>query len=225
VFLPAVEVPAELPATLSGFQEQQHRWAKGSIQTARKLLPRVWRSAYSRGVKIEATFHLMNNVAYLLTTLVALLIVPAIVIRQRLGMVPLLAGDAIVFAISTGSVLLFYIEGQRYAGRAAPSLRELMAVLPIGIGISIRNAAAVLEGLVSGGGQFRRTPKHGDAASVSFERTPRLPVGELLLTAFFAIAVALFASARQWMSVPFLMLFLSGYAYVGIGATKERLSS
>jgi cellulose synthase/poly-beta-1,6-N-acetylglucosamine synthase-like glycosyltransferase len=225
VFLPALEVPAELPATLSGFQEQQHRWAKGSIQTARKLLPRVWRSAHSRSVKTEATFHLLNNVAYLLTTLVALLIVPAIVIRQRLGMTPLLIGDAIVFAISTGSVLLFYIEGQRYAGRGAPSLRELMAVLPIGVGISIRNAVAVLEGLVGGGGHFRRTPKHGDSATVSFERPPRLPISELLLTAFFAIAVALFASARQWMSVPFLMLFLSGYAYVALGATREHLSS
>ncbi|HEX2123756.1 MAG TPA: glycosyltransferase, partial [Thermoanaerobaculia bacterium] len=38
VFVNGVEVPAELPAALSGFQDQQHRWAKGSIQTARKLL-------------------------------------------------------------------------------------------------------------------------------------------------------------------------------------------
>jgi cellulose synthase/poly-beta-1,6-N-acetylglucosamine synthase-like glycosyltransferase len=224
VFLPSIEVPAELPETLSGFQEQQHRWAKGSIQTARKILPRIWRSAHSRRVKAEATFHLTNNSAYLLTTLIALLIVPAIVIRQRLGLTPMLIGDALLFAISTGSVLLFYIEGQRFAGRPRPSLRELMAVLPIGIGISIRNSAAVLEGLAGRGGHFKRTPKHGASATVSFERPPRVPVGELLLSGFFIAALVLFSIARQWVSLPFVMLFLGGYAYVGIGAMRERLS-
>src|SRR6202171_2421699 len=65
VFLPALQVPAELPAALSGFQEQQHRWAKGSIQTARKVLPRIARSGLPFRVKAEAFFHLTNNSAYL----------------------------------------------------------------------------------------------------------------------------------------------------------------
>ncbi len=33
--------PAELPVDMNGFKSQQHRWAKGSIQTARKLLGRA----------------------------------------------------------------------------------------------------------------------------------------------------------------------------------------
>src|SRR5438477_3850685 len=142
VFLPDVEVPAELPAQLSGFQEQQHRWAKGSIQTARKLLPRIVASGVAPRVKREAFFHLTNNAAYLLTTIVALLMVPAIVIRQRLGVGWTLLIDAALFATSTGSVLFFYIEGQRWARRPRPPLRELAAVLPVGIGISLRNASA-----------------------------------------------------------------------------------
>lgn len=44
VFLQDVEVPAELPPTISAFQEQQFRWAKGSIQTARRLLVRILRA-------------------------------------------------------------------------------------------------------------------------------------------------------------------------------------
>jgi len=41
VYLPDLVCPAELPVVISGFKSQQRRWAKGSIQTARKLLPRV----------------------------------------------------------------------------------------------------------------------------------------------------------------------------------------
>ncbi|HXG58947.1 MAG TPA: glycosyltransferase, partial [Thermoanaerobaculia bacterium] len=76
VFLPHVEVAAELPATFSGFQEQQHRWAKGSIQTARRILPRIARATLPMATKIEAWFHLTSNTAYLLTSIVALLVVP-----------------------------------------------------------------------------------------------------------------------------------------------------
>jgi len=224
VFLPMLEVPAELPAALSGFQEQQHRWAKGSIQTARKILPRIARSAEPWRVKIEAFFHLTNNSAYLLTVIVAILMIPAIVVRQRLGMGWTFALDALVFLLSTGSVLRFYVEGQRFAGRARPRVRELLAVMPVGIGISMRNAAAVLEGLFENGGTFRRTPKRGDARKALRDRAPRLPVGELILAAFFATAFASFAIARQWASLPFVALFLSGYGWAAWHGVRERVA-
>src|ERR1051326_3229610 len=224
VFLPDVEVPAELPSALSGFQEQQHRWAKGSIQTARKLLPRIIRSDAEPRVKSEAFFHLTHNTAYLLTVLVALLMVPAIVIRQRLGMTWTMILDAILFAASTGSVLLFYIEGQRFARHAPPSLRELMAVLPVGIGMSARNAAAVLEGAFQRGGTFRRTPKQGDTTRKLFERAPRIPIAEIVLATFFLSAAVGFVMARQWISLPFLSLFLGGYLYIVFAVLRERLT-
>jgi len=224
VFLPAIEVPAELPGALSGFQEQQHRWAKGSIQTARKILPRIARSDVPLGVKAEAFFHLTNNAAYVLTVIVALLMVPAIVVRQRLGSTWTFAFDALVFILSTGSVLRFYIEGQRFAGRGRMPMRELLAVMPIGVGISIRNAAAVLEGMFENGGTFRRTPKRGDATRVVRERAPRLPIGELILALFFAVAFVSFAFARQWVSLPFLLLFLSGYGWAAVAGFRERMA-
>lgn len=223
VFLPQLEVPAELPAALSGFQQQQHRWAKGSIQTARKLLPRIVESAVPRRIKREAFFHLTNNTAYLLTVIVALLIVPAIVIRQRLGIVWTLFADVVLFAASTGSVLLFYLEGQRCAGRGRPSWRELAAVLPVGIGISLRNAVAVVEGAFQRGGEFRRTPKRGDRPHARIEGSPRFPWGELLLALFFVGATVTFVAARQWASLPFLALFTSGFSYVAVLGCLEHL--
>ncbi len=224
VFLPDVEVPAELPAALSGFQEQQHRWAKGSIQTARKLLPRILGGTLPARVKSEAFFHLTNNVAYLLTLVLALLIVPAIVVRQRLGILWTMSFDVVLFFASTGSVLCFYIEGQRRAGRRWPTARELLAVIPIGIGISIRNSAAVVEGLFERGGHFRRTPKSGDRGCAVPERPPRIPIAELVLGVFFLAAFAAFASARQWIALPFLMLFTGGFIYVAVTALLERLT-
>lgn len=224
VFLSDVEVPAELPAALSGFQEQQHRWTKGSIQTARKLLPSIIRRPLAREVKAEALFHLTNNTAYLLSVLLALLTVPAMLIRYRHDLGWSFTADFFLFAASTASVLLFYREGQQFAGRKPPPLRELLAVLPVGIGMSIRNAGAVLEGMVQTGGYFRRTPKEGDSRQRLADKRPRMPWLELALTAAFAACVVAFAMASRWIAVPFLTLFVTGYGYVAIFALQERLS-
>jgi cellulose synthase/poly-beta-1,6-N-acetylglucosamine synthase-like glycosyltransferase len=218
VFLNDVEVPAELPAALSGFQDQQHRWAKGSIQTARKLLGPIFGSGLRPRVKSEAMFHLTNNSAYLFTVMLALLIVPAMLVRYRHGLGWMFAIDLPLFAASTGSVLLFYREGQRWAGREAPPLRELLAVLPVGVGMSMRNAVAVVEGFFEEGGHFRRTPKVGDQGEAGSrqrnESRHRIPLAELAFALFFAGTVVAFAAAGHWGALPFLTLFLSGYSYV-----------
>ncbi len=121
-------------------------------------------------------------------------------------------------------MLRFYVEGQRRAGQRRPTTRELLAVIPIGIGISIRNSAAVLEGLFEHGGHFRRTPKSGDSGRVVIERPPRVPIAELLLAAFFVAAFGAFAMARQWIALPFLMLFTGGFVYVAAAGLIERIT-
>jgi cellulose synthase/poly-beta-1,6-N-acetylglucosamine synthase-like glycosyltransferase len=73
LFLPEVTAPAELPVDVNAFKRQQFRWAKGSIQTARKLLGPVLRSDLPWSTKVEATIHLTNNAAYLLMVLLSLL--------------------------------------------------------------------------------------------------------------------------------------------------------
>ena len=223
VFLPDVEVPAELPAALSGFQQQQHRWAKGSIQTARKLLPSIVRGDLDAKVKTEAAFHLTNNSAYFLSLVLALVIVPSIAIRYAHGLVWSFVIDLVLFAAANGSVLLFYREGQRWAGQEPPRWRELLTVLPVGMGMSIRNASAVLEGAFETGGYFHRTPKEGNGGRPEAGVT-RMPWGEIVLTLFFAGVFVAFAIAGRWLSLPFLMLFVCGYGYVAVFALQERLS-
>ncbi len=221
VFLHDLPVPAELPGTLQGFQDQQFRWTKGSIQTARKVLPSLLRGNLPMAVKTEAFFHLTSNVAYPLTLLVAVLMVPAITIRQQLGLTWTLLFDMVLFAASTGSVLQFFMEGQRLVGRRRPSPAMLLSLLSVGVGMAVRNAAAVFEGLLTEAGHFQRTPKSG-GSTARRERRPRFPAGELVLAVFFFAAVVCFVAARQWLSIPFLLLFLGGFGYVSLLALRER---
>lgn len=214
VFLPEIEVPAELPSTLAGFQCQQHRWAKGSIQTARKILPEILRASLPRAQKIESFFHLTNNAAYLLTLVLALLLVPALEIRYARGLSPTLFVDAALFALSTSSLVYFYAEGQRRLGLPRLRLGDLISIVPLGVGMSVRNAAAVLEGLFERGGYFARTPKRGATTCAAASETRTWPIGEAILAAFYGVAATAFIAQGYVLALPFVALFFVGYCYV-----------
>ncbi|MEO8217581.1 MAG: glycosyltransferase [Acidobacteriota bacterium] len=224
-FLADVTVPSELPASLSGFQDQQHRWAKGSIQTARKILPQLFKRNLTGEVRTESFFHLTNNCSYLLTLVLALLFVPAVLIREKYGLSWTFAADATLFFCSTVSVLRFYIEGQRRVGNGTPSFATMLPVIPLGIGISVRNTAAVLEGLTQRGGFFQRTPKSGSALRARLEKAPRIPWTELMLAGYFAVSVCVFVSTGNLLPVPFLLLFFSGFAAVSALGMSEWSAS
>src|SRR5208282_1301573 len=56
LYLPQIECASELPVDMNGFKAQQARWAKGLMQTAKKILPRVMKSNAPWHVKAEAFF-------------------------------------------------------------------------------------------------------------------------------------------------------------------------
>src|SRR3954451_18663058 len=75
VYVPEITAPAELPVEMSAFKSQQFRWAKGSVQVAKKLLPTILRSRSATfAQKSEALFHLTNNAAYPLLLLLSILL-------------------------------------------------------------------------------------------------------------------------------------------------------
>ena len=106
-------MPAELPVEMNAFKSQQHRWAKGSIQTCRKLLPRILQSNQPLGVKAEAFFHLTANFNYVLMVLLSILMFPSMVIRYNMGWYEMLLIDVPLFFAATASVANFYIVCQR----------------------------------------------------------------------------------------------------------------
>ena len=221
VYLSECASPAEVPVDIHGFKSQQHRWAKGSIQTGRKLLPAIFRSELPWRIKAEAFFHLTNNVSYLLMLCLALLMVPAIVIRDRIGWQRLIGLDFPLFFGATFSFAAFYVCSQReLARRWGPTLRSLPFLLSLGIGLSISNSRAVLEAALDRPSEFVRTPKYSIEGSRGEWKSKRYRavrdaslVGEILLAVYFFFALLFAVHYRYWASLPFLLVFFNGYAY------------
>ena len=237
LYLPDLVVPAELPAEINAYKSQQNRWAKGSVQTARKLLGTVLRAPIPLRAKVEAFVHLTANSTYLLMVFLSLLIFPAMVLRRGEEMWKLLVFDLPLFGAATVSVIIFYIVSQRSddthpASRRGRRLWQLPAVMGLGIGLAVNNARAVLSGLLSDGGVFHRTPKYRiegrrDGWAGKHYRLPH--DATFYLEAFFAFYfVACFIAAVQlemWLSIPFLYLFLHGYWHMfmmGLGPLLPR---
>src|SRR6202049_5176467 len=109
VFVFDLVAPAEVPVERNAFQSQQHRWAKGSIQTCRKLLPRILRAKLPLGVKVEAFFHLTANFNYPLMCVLSILMFPSMVIRYNMGWYEMLLIDVPLFFAATFSVCNFYM--------------------------------------------------------------------------------------------------------------------
>ena len=221
VFLPEVQSPAELPVDMDSFKSQQHRWAKGSIQTGKKLLPAIWKSSLPFKVKLEAFFHLSSNGAYPLMIVVSLLMFPSLVIRRHLNWSHFLWIDLLLFASATFSISTFYLCSQREARRSwIRSLKYLPLLMSLGIGLSVNNARAVLEALLNRQSEFTRTPKYGvihrqRRGGPARYRSARslFTLAEAALAAYFGIAAVYCLKQRMYLSLPFLMLFLGGFAY------------
>jgi cellulose synthase/poly-beta-1,6-N-acetylglucosamine synthase-like glycosyltransferase len=230
VYLPEIEAPAELPVEMSAFKAQQFRWAKGSIQVARKLLPRILRSNATFAQKTEAFFHLTNNFAYPLLLMLSLLLLPNLIVRTTHGVREVLMIDLPLFFGTTLSIASFYLASEREIARLRGdnaygpwhTLRHLPLVLSIGIGLCVNQTRAVIEAMLGRETEFVRTPKHGIRGKLEKWTGKRYraarsltPVAELLMAFYFLVAVNVAVEHGHYLSVPFLLLFLFGFGYVG----------
>jgi cellulose synthase/poly-beta-1,6-N-acetylglucosamine synthase-like glycosyltransferase len=224
VFLPDLVSPAEVPVEMNSFKSQQHRWAKGSIQTCLKLLPRILRSNQPLGVKAEAFFHLSANFNYLLMSLLSVLMFPAMYVRYNMGWTEMLLIDVPLFAAATLSVCNFYIVSQR---ELYPDWRQRLKYLPflmsIGIGLCVNNTRAVLEAMFGRQSEFARTPKYGierdsdEWVGKKYHQTVGVqPMVELALGLYFTGTVFYALANQIYGTLPFLMLFQIGFLYTGL---------
>ncbi|HVT18906.1 MAG TPA: cellulose synthase family protein [Thermoanaerobaculia bacterium] len=224
LYLPDLAVPSELPVDVNGFKTQQYRWAKGAIQTGRKLTGRVLRSKLPRRVKFEAFVHLTNNISYPLMLVLSLLIFPAMLLRRGTSTRMLLLVDLPFFLTATLSVLLFYLMSQVAGGTGwRRQIRYLPALMGMGIGLSVVNAHAVVTGLFQRGGTFHRTPKYSIEETGQDWRDKRYRAGvsasfvvEAVLALYFIACTTYAVVAGMWMSLPFLLLFVQGFGYMAI---------
>jgi len=228
IYLPEIECPSELPVEMNAFKSQQARWAKGLMQTAKKILPRVMRADVSGAVKAEAIFHLTANISYPLMVFLSMILLPAMIVRFYQGWLQVLIIDLPLFLASTCSISSFYLTAERalYPKTWKRTFLYLPFVMAVGIGLSVRNALAVLEAIWGVKSEFVRTPKyrvgagaaeHGQWAKKSYHKKAGwMPFAEVLLGLYFAAAVVYAFQNENYATIPFLLLFVWGYLYTGL---------
>ncbi len=232
-FLPDLVTPAEVPVEMNAFKSQQHRWAKGSIQTCRKVLPFILAADLPIKVKAEAFFHLTANFNYILMIALSILMFPAMVVRYQMGWTEMLLIDIPLFAAATLSVFNFYLISQREAYPDWKSrIKYLPIVMAIGIGLAINNTKAVFEALFGQPGEFVRTPKYGierkqdDWQHKKYHQSiPIQPFVEIAFGLYFTAAVFYALANEIYGTLPFLMLFQFGYLYMGLMSVVQQFSS
>jgi cellulose synthase/poly-beta-1,6-N-acetylglucosamine synthase-like glycosyltransferase len=232
VYLPDIAAPAELPVEMSSFKSQQFRWAKGSVQVAKKLLMTILRSDATFAQKSEAFFHLTNNLAYPLLLVLSILLLPNLALRTHHGWREVLMIDLPLFFGTTLSVASFYLASQReiammrHPGVKPPfqwrALKRLPLVMSIGIGLCVNQTRAVFEALAGRETEFVRTPKHGIRGKLESWSSKKYraaksitPFIEIAMAAYFLVAIGVAVDHGHYLSIPFLGLFLAGFGYVG----------
>jgi cellulose synthase/poly-beta-1,6-N-acetylglucosamine synthase-like glycosyltransferase len=213
-------VPAELPVQIQAFKRQQFRWAKGSIQTALKLLPQLWQTPRPLWLKVMGTLHLTNYSVHPFMLLNLLTTFPMTMSNSPfLWLTPIFVFSAI------GPPLLYWTAMPANQRPIMSRAGRLGLLIALGTGLSLNNSRAALEALIGLESEFKRTPKfavtgRGAAWQKSSYALPRDLASwlEVLLAVY---AVALFAwviSQGIWWLIPWLTLYASGYSYVaGLG--------
>jgi cellulose synthase/poly-beta-1,6-N-acetylglucosamine synthase-like glycosyltransferase len=225
IYLQDVECPAELPVEMTAFKTQQARWAKGLIQTGKKILPRVLRSDAPLHTKIEAWYHLTANLSYPLMIVLSVLMLPAMIIRFYQGWFQILFIDLPLFLASTFSISSFYLVSQRelFPKTWQRALLYLPLLMALGVGLTITNTKAVIEALIGKESAFARTPKYNVeskkdkvGATKYRRRLGWVPWIELLIGSYFALTVYYAVEIENYFTIPFLLLFVLGYWCTGL---------
>jgi hypothetical protein len=172
----------------------------------------------------------------------SLLLLPNLAMRTQHGWREVLTIDLPLFFGTTLSIASFYLASEREIKRMTNPgssgrfqwlgewkvWKRLPLVMSLGIGLCVNQTRAVLEALMGRETEFVRTPKHGikgrlESWSGKKYRAAKslTPVFELGLAAYFVVAVVFAFKNGHYLSVPFLMLFLCGFAYVG-GASVSQ---
>ena len=233
VYLPDVECPSELPVDINAFKAQQARWAKGLMQTARKVLPRVLRAPLPWRVKFEAFYHLTATISYPLMVALSALLLPAMIVRFYQGWWQMIWLDLPLFLGATCSVSAFFLYAQRELDPKGwkRSFLVLPSLMAVGVGLALRNTRAVLEALAGHESSFVRTPKYRiekarrDWRGLVYRASGQgwLAWAELSLGLYFCWAAWFAFSRANYATLPFLALFLWGYTYTGLLSLTQPL--
>ncbi len=215
-YLPQVIVPGELPDNIRAYKQQQSRWAKGSLQTARKLLGSLWHSSQPIYIKSAGTLHLTNYLVHPLILINLLLTLP--ISRSNSSLIRLIPFLTIA-GVGTGLMywVAMYKDGKRFGERIA----HLFVLLLLGLGLSLNNSRAVFEALLGVQTAFQRTPKYNligyqkqpNQIAYALRRDVFVWVEALLGLYAFGLMLYVLASGR-WNLALWLITYSLGLIYI-----------
>jgi cellulose synthase/poly-beta-1,6-N-acetylglucosamine synthase-like glycosyltransferase len=243
LYLPDVVCPAELPPQTAAFKRQQARWATGQAQCLVKLTGPLLRGRIDPGLdlvperqvagkarlplswaaRIEGVLHLSVWLAHPMSMVLLLLTLPMV-----LGRIPMAFNLTIFWLVALGPVVAFALS-QRHL---YPDWKRRMLFMPVlallGTGLALSNTVAIARGLIGRDLVFRRTPKFsverrgdhwaGNRYALPFQW---VTVGELALAAYAGVTVAAALVMGNYLAVPFLLLYVGGYAYIGLVGLRD----
>ncbi|MDR4498530.1 MAG: glycosyltransferase [Candidatus Scalindua sp.] len=225
-FLFDVVTPSELPVDMNAYKSQQHRWAKGSIQTAKKLLPLVFRRKDSFIRKLEACIHLNQYMVHPMMIILSLLSLPLIMLL-KLSITPtsfpMVSMLSLIFMGAFAPSFLYIVSQIIGYKDWRKRCLYIPALMFIGCGIAINNTKAVLEALLNKKSDFVRTPKYGvvKRGKSIITKNYRLPVkfffvSEILLSIYCFIGFMQYMDNKRFLFGPFLLMYAMGFFYVGM---------
>ena len=231
-FVSEVICPAEIPVTINAFKSQQHRWAKGSIQTAKKNLGRLWLADVSPLVKIQAFLHLTHYMVHPMMLLVVLTSIPILYSQWFFDNLTFPAVIFTILCLATFGPSSMYIFSQRIL---YPDWKNRIKYLPLliclGTGIAVNNTKAVLEALMNIESSFIRTPKYGVKTKTDgwIGKRYSIPLNSITVLEFFLglysfTGLILFLFFNKYLVSPFLLIYTSGFFYVFFLSVKHATS-
>ncbi len=223
-FLVDVLSPAELPAEIHGLKSQQHRWMKGGAETAKKLLPTIWKSKLAFSKKIHATIHLLSSSVFLAVFVLGIFSVPLIFLINPENI------DLTYFSIFLLSlfslVFVYYFANVGTAWKGISKTKmivKFILIFPIflalSMGLSLHNSIAVLQGYLGKKSSFIRTPKYGiknlkdsfQKANYLDTKISGITIFEGLLCILFVFAIGAGVVMNNYSFVLFHILLAFGY--------------
>lgn len=232
IFLNDVVTPAELPAEINALKSQQYRWTKGAVETARKILPKLWRSDLPFKIKLHSTLHLTNNFVYPFILILALLNLPLILIKKHIPESEIFFIIFTFFLLSFCASFLFYAISQKSLYKDWKKRMLLFPVFMSGsMGFSINNTKAVIQGLLKYETPFIRTPKYeligrngsffGKKYGIS---SNKMVIVEILMSLYSCLGVVIAVYYFEIGIIPFMLMFFAGFSLIGYLSIKHHLT-
>ena len=231
IFEPNRPIPAELPVEINAFKSQQYRWAKGSVQTAIKLIPELFASSIPFKLKLEGLFHMTANITYLVMPIfiltLPLLVVCDACLPQYLHILSFIGACL--------SIVFFYLIAQAdyFKANILKNIVVIPMLMAVSIGLSINNTRAILSALFARKSDFIRTPKYNIFSrkdtwkhhSKYRVKSTLYPFFELFFVGYLLWIFRLSFLHQAYYLMPFLALFVFGFSYFAMLTLRQTSMS